>query len=62
MADKKLDALYAYFVVTHMPAGLAGLVIAAFVAAAQSTISSSMNSSPRVCGGFLPPLLGEIEE
>jgi len=49
VADKKLDALYAYFVVTHMPAGLAGLVIAAFIAAAQSTISSSMNSSSAVC-------------
>lgn len=49
VADKKLDALYAYFVVTHMPAGLAGLVIAAFVAAAQSTIASSMNSSSAVC-------------
>ncbi|MDH7568085.1 MAG: hypothetical protein QHJ73_00690, partial [Armatimonadota bacterium] len=48
-AEGKLDALYAYFVVTRMPQGLAGLVIAAFVAAAQSTISSSMNSASAVC-------------
>ncbi len=46
---RMLDALYAYFVVKHMPAGLAGLVIAAFFAAAMSTISSSMNSCSAVC-------------
>ena len=46
---KRLDSLYAYFVVTRMPAGLAGLVIAAFFAAAMSTISSSMNSCSAVC-------------
>ena len=44
-----LDALYAYFVVKHMPAGLAGLIIAAFFAASMSSISSSMNSSSAVC-------------
>lgn len=46
---KRLDSLYAYFVVTRMPAGLAGLVIAAFFAAAMSTISASMNSCSAVC-------------
>jgi SSS family transporter len=46
---KRLDSLYAYFVVTRMPPGLAGLVIAAFFAAALSTISSSMNSCSAVC-------------
>lgn len=45
----RLDSLYAYFVVTRMPAGLAGLVIAAFFAAAMSTIASSMNSCSAVC-------------
>ncbi|NLC56727.1 MAG: hypothetical protein GX774_07830 [Armatimonadetes bacterium] len=45
----RLDSLYAYFVVTQMPAGLAGLVIAAFFAAAMSTIASSMNSASAVC-------------
>ena len=48
-ALNKLDAIYPYFVVTRMPAGMAGLVIAAFIAAAQSTIASSMNSSSAVC-------------
>lgn len=46
---KRLDSLYAYFVVTQMPAGLAGLVVAAFFAAAMSTIASSMNSTSAVC-------------
>ncbi|OIO93626.1 MAG: hypothetical protein AUJ92_12045 [Armatimonadetes bacterium CG2_30_59_28] len=46
---EKLDSLYGYFVVTHMPQGLAGLVIAAFFAASMSTISSSMNSCSAVC-------------
>ncbi|NLF19598.1 MAG: hypothetical protein GX595_20400, partial [Lentisphaerae bacterium] len=45
----RLDSLYAYFVVTRMPPGLAGLVMAAFFAAAMSTISSSMNSCSAVC-------------
>jgi SSS family transporter len=48
-SDKRLDALYPYFVVTQMPAGLSGLVVAAFAAAAMSTISSSMNSCSAVC-------------
>jgi SSS family transporter len=46
---KWLDALYPYFVVNHMPAGVAGLVIAAIFAAAMSTLSSSMNSCSAVC-------------
>lgn len=46
---KRLDSLYPYFVVNHMPAGVAGLVIAAIFAAAMSTLSSSMNSSSAVC-------------
>lgn len=45
----RLDSLYAYFVVTQMPPGVAGLVMAAFFAAAMSTISSSMNSCSAVC-------------
>ncbi len=38
------DQLVPYFVLTEMPAGLAGLIIAAIFAASQSTISSSLNS------------------
>lgn len=38
------SAIVPYFIVTTLPAGLAGLLIAAIFAAAQSTISSSLNS------------------
>lgn len=38
------DQLVPYFVLTEMPAGVAGLIIAAIFAASQSTISSSLNS------------------
>jgi len=38
------SAIVPYFIITSLPAGLAGLVIAAIFAAAQSTISSSLNS------------------
>lgn len=38
------SAIVPYFIVTQLPAGLAGLVIAAIFAAAQSTISSSLNA------------------
>ncbi|MFQ6130543.1 MAG: sodium/solute symporter [Armatimonadota bacterium] len=43
------DAIFPYFVVTHLPAGIAGLVIAAVFAAAMSSIDSGMNSSATVC-------------
>jgi SSS family solute:Na+ symporter len=39
------DAVFPYFIVRQLPAGLVGLVIASIFAAAQSTISSSLNSS-----------------
>lgn len=38
------SAVVPYFIVTVLPAGIAGLLIAAIFAAAQSTISSSLNS------------------
>ncbi|KRL65600.1 sodium:solute symporter [Companilactobacillus versmoldensis] len=38
------SAIVPYFVVTRIPAGIAGLVIAAIFAAAQSTIASSLNA------------------
>src|SRR5699024_5862651 len=37
-------AIVPYFIVTSLPVGVAGLLIAAIFAAAQSTISSSLNS------------------
>ncbi len=45
----KADPIYPYFVVTHLPVGVAGLVIAAIFAAAMSSIDSCMNSSSTVC-------------
>jgi SSS family solute:Na+ symporter len=41
----KQDAVFPYFIVHQLPTGVSGLVIAAIVAAAQSTISSSINCS-----------------
>jgi len=38
------DAIFPFFVVSALPAGGAGLVIAGLLAAAQSTLSSSINS------------------
>jgi SSS family transporter len=38
------DMIYPTFVIEHLPAGLAGLVVAAILAAAMSTVASSLNS------------------
>lgn len=42
------DQIYPYFVVDRLPAGVAGLVIAAIFAAAMSSIDSCMNSASAV--------------
>lgn len=42
------DKVLPYFMVTKVPAGLLGLIIAAILSAAMSTISSGMNSSATV--------------
>ena len=39
------DRVFASFIVTHMPAGLLGVVLGAIFSAAMSTLSSSLNSS-----------------
>lgn len=41
----KADAVFPYFIVKQLPVGISGLVIAGVFAAAQSTISSSINCS-----------------
>lgn len=41
---EKSDAVFPTFMVTHMPPGLAGLLMAAILAAAMSTLSSSLSS------------------
>ena len=53
------DRVFPLFIVSHMPAGLTGLVIAAIFAAAMSTLSSSLNSSAAAAvGDFYMPLTG----
>jgi SSS family solute:Na+ symporter len=44
MIPEKVDQLVPWFVVTHLPAGLAGLIVAGIFAAAMSSLDSSMNS------------------
>lgn len=38
------NAILPYFVIQYIPTGISGLVLAAIFAAAQSTVSSSLNS------------------
>ena len=44
-ADGMADRVFPYFIVTQLPPGVTGLLIAAIFAAAMSTISTSLNSS-----------------
>lgn len=44
-AMEKTDGILPFYIVQQLPVGLSGLIIAAIFAAAQSTISSSLNSS-----------------
>lgn len=46
---EKPDQIYPFFVIHYMPAGVAGIVIAAIFAAAMSSIDSLMNSNSTVC-------------
>jgi len=47
-APGKSDSVFPYFIVTTLPPGVVGLLIASIFAAAMSTISSSLNSSATV--------------
>jgi SSS family solute:Na+ symporter len=55
------DRIFPHFIVTHLPAGVVGLVIAAIFAAAMSTLSSSLNSSSAtaVADFYMPLTRGE---
>lgn len=44
-AVERADRVFPYFIVTQLPPGVTGLLIAAIFAAAMSTISTSLNSS-----------------
>ena len=44
-----VDRIYPYFIVTRLPQGVSGLVIAAIFAASMSSLDSSLNSVSTVC-------------
>ncbi|MHC5061397.1 MAG: sodium:solute symporter family protein [Planctomycetota bacterium] len=53
----KTDAIFPLFIARELPTGIAGLVVAGIFAAAQSTISTSMNStSTALVADFIRPL------
>ena len=53
------DRLFPTFMMSHLPTGLRGLVVASIVAAAMSTLSSSLNSSAAsTLGDFYMPWTG----
>lgn len=53
----KTDAIFPLFIARELPVGVAGLVVAGIFAAAQSTISTSMNSiSTALVADFVRPL------
>lgn len=58
MADGKMppDQVFPMFMMTHLPAGVRGLMVASIVAAAMSTMSSSLNSlAASTVGDFYMP-------
>jgi SSS family transporter len=60
--DLPADAIYPTFVVERLPAGLAGLVVAAILAAAMSTVSSSLNSlASASTHDFYAPMTGRTD-
>lgn len=48
VSNPNIDSVFPQFIVSEMPIGLAGLLIAAIFAAAMSTLSSNINSSAAV--------------
>lgn len=57
------DRVFPQFIVTHLPPGVSGLVVAAIFAAAMSTLSSSLNSSAAAAvGDFYLPFTGGRRE
>ncbi len=65
-AEGMADRVFPYFIVTQLPPGVTGLLIAAIFAAAMSTISTSLNSSATLLltdfyQRYLRPEAGERE-
>lgn len=53
----KTDQIFSLFIANEMPVGLAGLIVAGIFAAAQSTVSTSMNSTATtLVTDFMKPL------
>lgn len=51
---KPLDAIYPYYIVTCLPSGVSGLLVAAVFAASMSTLSSNINSAAAtICSDFI---------
>lgn len=60
---QKGDAIFPFFMMSQMPAGIAGLLIAAIFAATMSTISSSINSvSTAFCVDFCQRFNPQIKD
>jgi SSS family transporter len=58
-APRPLDRAYPSFIWTHLPAGAAGLVVAAILAAAMSNLSAALNSlASTTIVDFYKPLFG----
>jgi SSS family solute:Na+ symporter len=60
----KGDQVFPYFIATELPAGLKGLIIAAILAAAMSTVDSALNCSATVllldfCKRYFNPNIGD---
>src|SRR2546423_10993608 len=61
-AGMRSDAIYPTFVITQLPAGLAGLVVAGILAAAMSSHASAVNSlASASTHDFYAPLTGRTE-
>lgn len=57
------DQLFPLFIVQHLPTGIRGLVVAGVLAAAMSTVSSSLNSlASATTHDFYAPLTGRHDE
>lgn len=57
------NAILPYFVINYTPAGISGLILAAIFAAAQSTVSSSLNSvSTCITADLLPYFKPNMED
>ncbi len=59
-AGLKGDAVFVHFIVGNLPVGVLGLVVSALLAAAMSTLSSSLSaSSSALVRDFLQPMAGD---